>query len=431
MTHELLADLSRLSLSTEMLPCPPRPRIYKIPLVRGAAERRAANAQALNGVYAVIKASANPKEAIENYVRRHIKNLETARRDMNLNSVESVTNAGALAKAYSAIMSALVKNVQNVATPDALKDSYQEHYFYMWNVMTMLTDLTTSILLPKDTDYMQWSVEKSHNQRVVEALAKILNEYDDKWIQSDEFKLAPSERKAVLNDSKDAITLMDDEPSMRDQPLAHALWYQDLLKVGQTALMTHTTGARNVCARLRSYQNGQASKRKSTAEVAAALNPPKLSPHMDVVYDLVETQMDLIQEKVAHDHMLAGTFVKMAIDLKDFGLGRAEMQCDIRMRDTRLRNDWTIKWYLGCSPNPVFVKAELAKMRPFLPCSAEYALRSKPEVKRFLYWLDSTLSNEAKERAKTWPQNNPAAQLDRSAGVAKSMGGFTRRHYRV
>jgi len=46
-------------------------------------------------------------------------------------------------------------------------------------------------------------------------------------------------------------------------------------------------------------------------------------------------------------------------------------------------------------------------MIPYLHMSADDHIRSEPELTRFLFWLDTTLDNAQKLRARNWGRFRP------------------------
>ena len=61
---------------------------------------------------------------------------------------------------------------------------------------------------------------------------------------------------------------------------------------------------------------------------------------------------------------------------------------------------------------PHGVKQLLYGATPPLPVSADNHLRSKRELARFLFWLDSTLTDTQRKAATTWDKLNP--RVDRA-----------------
>ena len=203
-----------------------------------------------------------------------------------------------------------------------------------------------------------------------------------------------------------SLELMDSAPVDR---VERELWLQDLEQVILEAQKGQREGITSLSREVEAFRSTQRRLGMTRQQISDALELPKLSAHMRLIYDAVVSEMDRLEAVIDEKTMGRNTYIQEFIDFSEFGIGSATIRFTVSQSelDPRPRKNLNLKWFTQNHSVPLRVKQMLEEATPTLPVSADNHLRSKRELTRFLFWLDSTLTDAQRAAAKTWDKPKP------------------------
>lgn len=287
------------------------------------------------------------------------------------------------------------------------RDSIERYVNFLSDAALLLEGVTNTILTDlierNDVEYL------GNAQKEQKKLINLIKQHKNStWKQRvDSFIEYTKLRDKTLHEANAAVAAMNEVPI---DTMEHALWRQDLFDVIRNARETEITGITSIINLTRRLRREKQRNKMTRTQIINALRVPTLSKHMQVVYDVVTRELDRLQEVIRNENMRVGSYVREQIDFGDFGLGICKVQYTISksQQEKQQRTSLNMQWFRKYSNTAIPVKAELAKMRTYLHISKQTAIRSMPELTRFLFWLDTTLTVNQKEKAKSWSEMKPS-----------------------
>jgi hypothetical protein len=319
-------------------------------------------------------------------------------------SVQRVTDAKQHAENYKRAMDDVATTFPMLRSTGAWRRLIQDYVDCLKKAANVLLDVATNI----QSDLMtRVDLKRERYARMSKVLTELLTEDHGTWraIVAQDVEYVEL-RDRAKREAKGALDLMDSAPEDR---VERELWLQDLKQVILEAQKEQREGTTSLSREVDAFRRTKNRRGMTQQQISDALEPPKLSAHMQLIYDAVVAEMRRLEGVVDEKRMRRNTYIQESIDFSSFGLGVALIRYTVSQSelDPRPRKNLNLKWFPPDRNEPYRVKRLLHDATPTLPVSADTHLRSKRELVRFLFWLDSTLTDAQRKAAKTWTELKP------------------------
>jgi len=380
MTHALLPDFSRLTLSTGARDSV-RDEIM--------ADRTAQLLQAPNGL-----------------IERAIVQLG------DTDNLDSLRSAAAAAQRYKALLDALRNRDFSLLMTAAWQASARRYAAFLQAALEALVDLDDALQADMyDTRIATIDGQQYLDRRAV--LEAILTaDENTPWetygarvpLGRDGYNAHKEKLRVAMATIRRTFALLATRPDTT-QEQERELWRTDLLEVMRQAQLTRTTGEVDVVQALvdrqRAREGGGGGGGSSAAYRSHYDMPiPELTPHMQLIFDLIMKEVYDIKEMIFRNGMGPGQYVEETVDFGAFGLGRAH----IKVMTTPPHQTYYINWYRANSQERVPIQRILGT-----ESKNASRVKSQADLKRWLNWLDQNELDDRARRvaARTWTRNPP------------------------
>ena len=340
----------------------------------------------------------------------------------NTDNLDSLRRAAAAAQQYKALLDALRNQDSAIRMTSAWQASARRYAAFLEAALEAHVKLDTDLQAEmSDTQIATIDGQAYQDRRAV--LETILTADDGTpWIYYG--AMAPLGRQgynahmAKLRDAmatiRRTLAFLATRPDTTEQR-ERELWLTDLVEVMRQAQLTRTTAevedvVRALEDRRRARRGGDGA-RADAYRAHYEMPVPELTPHMQQVFNLIMKEVDDIKEMIIGRGMGPGQYVEETIDFGEFGLGRAT----IKVYTTPPQRKYFIHWYRTNSTERMPIQRSIRNN--VQTNQAPYAAQSRPDLKRWLDWLDqNVLSERDRRRARTWTRNPPITITPRVVG---------------
>ena len=331
--------------------------------------------------------------------------------------------AAEAAQQYKDAMDALRNRDFSLLMTAAWQASAKRYAAFLQRALEALEDLSTylqSDILDEDIEAVE--VQPYLDKRAV--LEAILTGDENKaWetygarvpLGREGYDAHKARLRRAMEDMQSAIDVLNRRPQPNTATEEERrLWRTDLLEVMRQAALTRTTGevdAARAPADRQQTGGGASSARADRYRAHYNMPIPELTPHMQLIFNLIMGEVNEIKEMILRNGMGPGQDVRETVDFGAFGLGRATIQV------TAARSAYFIRWFLSNDAQPRHIQRLIGSETE----NAKRFASSVPGLKRWLYWLDQNVLSDRDRRnaARTWIRN-PPVRSQRVVGAANA-----------
>ena len=374
MTHALLPDFSRLTLST------------------GARDSVRDEIMAERYEAEVAYLLRGPNSLIE----RAIVQLG------DTDNLDSLRSAAAAAQRYKDVLDAMRSQDRAILRTSAWQASIRRHAAFLEAALEALVDLDTELQAEMFNSTDTIDGQAYQDRRAV--LEAILTADDGTpWKYDGAYNAHADKLRNAMATIRRTLEILATRPDATQEEEERELWRQDLLEVMRQAKLTRTTGEVDVVLALadrRRERGGGGGGRGDAYQAHYDMAIPELTPHMQLIFDLLMREVNDIKEMILRNGMGPGQYVEETVDFGEFELGRAT----IKVYTSRQRT-FHIRWFRYVDDTePMDIQGFIGGESRTLRTTA----RSVPDLKRWLDWLDqNVLDDSARHAARTWTRDAP------------------------
>lgn len=344
--------------------------------------------------------------------------IERAIAQVRSPNLETLRGAADAARQYKSAMDALRNRDSTLPMTAAWQASAKRYAAFLQEALEALEDLSTDLQGEMfDEQIERINVQSYLDKRaVLEAI--LTGDEETPWkfygakvpLGREGYDAHKARLRMAMEDMQSAIDMLHTRPDTATQE-ERELWRNDLLEVMRLAQLTRTTGEVDAARAPEDPRGGGGGGGSDAYRAHYDMAIPDLTPHMQLIFDLIMGEIEDIKEMIILNDMDPGQYVEETIDFDAFGLGRATIKVY-----TRRPQYFLIRWFRHVNDTEAmdiqgFIGSESRLLRK--------TARSRRDLKRWLHYLDQNVLDErARRRAARWTRNAPITP--RVVGVANA-----------